>query len=75
MISLWIGSGREAWFGVAEFRGALVATTVAGSRDEAAQRMLNSVPEGAAFRFEEGLSHFAHETLSMLEALERGYPE
>ncbi len=72
MISLWIGSGREAWLGVAESSGALVSTTVAGSRDEAARRIMKSLPKGAPCRLEEGLSDFARETISMLEALERG---
>jgi O-6-methylguanine DNA methyltransferase len=75
-IALWLRRGRAgggaAWVGVAEADGALVATSVARTRDEAYRALSRGLPAGALAALAEGRSAFADEAARMIAAAESG---
>jgi O-6-methylguanine DNA methyltransferase len=78
-ISLWLRRGRAgagaAWIGVAEADGALVATSVARSREEAYRALSRCLPAGALSALAEGRSAFADDAARMIAAAESGEEE
>lgn len=72
IVSLWLRRAGGSWFGVAESGGALVATSVAESRDAAARILSRSLPPGTPSLCAEGPSDFADATARMLAAIEAG---
>ncbi len=71
-ITLWLRRVGGAWFGVAGCEGALVATSVAATRDEASRILVHCLPSGSPARFEDEPSTFAEDTARMLAAIEAG---
>ncbi len=72
IVSLWTRKVRDSWFGIAEFDCALVATTVATTRDAALHSLITCLPAHVPYVQGEGESPFADQTAHMLAAIEAG---
>ncbi len=72
MISLWLEQVGEEWFGVAEHDARLVATVTGSSREEANQRLVGCLPDGAPHETVEQPNAFARDTVRMLASIESG---
>ena len=68
-MTLWLR--REgSWFGIAEFREGLVATSVASSKEEATSILFGCLPKGAPFIMGEGESAYADRIALVLASIE-----